>query len=228
VTAHPTGAWAAQQARNLAMDLGDHLGTLRFLIHDRDPVFTTAFGEVFKAAGLRIITTLPKTPRMNAICERVNGTPPRADRPDLDSRRTPPGPGAPRVREALQRPQAAPVSAPIDSPSSSPNAAMYTSPATFGASAPRAVMIWPPQEWPATIAGPPSWRAGQHLAQPGDVSRQRRHRELRCCNVMAAVLRALDHRAPAGAVGPRTMDEHDIRQVTDLSDPFRFLVCGLR
>ena len=74
VTAHPTGAWAAQQARNLAMDLGDHLGTLRFLIHDRDPVFTTAFGEVFKAAGLRIITTLPKTPRMNAICERVNGT----------------------------------------------------------------------------------------------------------------------------------------------------------
>jgi putative transposase len=74
VTARPTGAWAAQQARNLAMDLGDRLGTLRFLIHDRDPVFTTAFGEVFKAEGLRIITTLPKTPRMNAICERVNGT----------------------------------------------------------------------------------------------------------------------------------------------------------
>jgi putative transposase len=74
VTAHPTGARAAQQARNLAMDLGDRLGALRFLIHDRDPVFTTAFGDVFKAEGLRIITTLPKTPRMNAICERVNGT----------------------------------------------------------------------------------------------------------------------------------------------------------
>jgi putative transposase len=74
VTVCPTGAWAAQQARNLAMDLGERLGTLRFLIHDRDPVFTAAFGEVFKAEGLRIITTLPKTPRMNAICERVNGT----------------------------------------------------------------------------------------------------------------------------------------------------------
>ena len=74
VTAHPTGAWAVQQARNLAMDLGDRLGTLRFLIHDRDPVFTAPFGEVFKAEGLRIITTLPRTPRMNAICERVIGT----------------------------------------------------------------------------------------------------------------------------------------------------------
>jgi transposase InsO family protein len=74
VTACPTGAWAAQQARNLAMDLGDRLGTLRFLIHDRDPVFTIAFAEVFRSEGLRIITTLPRTPRMNAICERVIGT----------------------------------------------------------------------------------------------------------------------------------------------------------
>jgi len=74
VTAHPTGAWTVQQARNLAMDLGDRIDTLRFLIHDRDPLFDTAFGEVFKAEGLRIITALPRTPRMNAICERVIGT----------------------------------------------------------------------------------------------------------------------------------------------------------
>jgi putative transposase len=74
VTARPTAAWAVQQARNLAMDLDDRLGTMRFLIHDRDPVFTTAFGEVFKSGGLRIITTLPRTPRMNATCERVIGT----------------------------------------------------------------------------------------------------------------------------------------------------------
>jgi transposase InsO family protein len=74
VTARPTGACAVQQARNLAMDLDDRLGALRFLIHDRDPVFTAAFAEVFQAEGLRIITTLPRTPRMNAICERVIGT----------------------------------------------------------------------------------------------------------------------------------------------------------
>jgi len=29
---------------------------------------------VFKAEGLRIITTAPKTPKMNATCERVTGT----------------------------------------------------------------------------------------------------------------------------------------------------------
>jgi putative transposase len=74
VTARPTEAWAVQQARNLAMDLGGRLGTMRFLIHDRDPLFTAAFAEVFKSEGLKVITTLPRTPRMNAICERVIGT----------------------------------------------------------------------------------------------------------------------------------------------------------
>ncbi|GAA2826227.1 hypothetical protein [Nonomuraea rubra] len=63
-----------QRARNLAMDLGDRIAELRLVIHDRDLLFTSAFREVFTAEGLRFITTLPRTPRMNAICERVIGT----------------------------------------------------------------------------------------------------------------------------------------------------------
>ncbi|MFC4122740.1 helix-turn-helix domain-containing protein [Nonomuraea zeae] len=59
VTAHPTGAWTVQQARNLVMDLGDRIAGLRFVIHDRDPLFTSAFRELFTAEGLRIVTTLP-------------------------------------------------------------------------------------------------------------------------------------------------------------------------
>ncbi|MEV4360045.1 hypothetical protein [Nonomuraea sp. NPDC049625] len=47
-----------QQARNLVMGLGECIAGLRFLIHDRDPLFTVAFREVFTAEGLWTITTL--------------------------------------------------------------------------------------------------------------------------------------------------------------------------
>jgi putative transposase len=73
VTVHPTGQWAAQQARSLLMDLGEQADRVKFMIRGRSSNFTAAFGAVLAGAGIRTVLCNIWTPRMNPIAGRWIG-----------------------------------------------------------------------------------------------------------------------------------------------------------
>jgi transposase InsO family protein len=73
-TANPTGAWVAQQARNLLMTLEDRQQPLRLLIHDRDAKFSGGCDHVFQSEGIAVIRTPVRAPNANAHAERWVGS----------------------------------------------------------------------------------------------------------------------------------------------------------
>jgi putative transposase len=69
-TPNPTGAWVAQQARNLVMTLDDREKPVRFLIHDRDSKFSGGCDHVFQSQEITVIRTPVQAPNANAHAER--------------------------------------------------------------------------------------------------------------------------------------------------------------
>jgi putative transposase len=69
-TAHPTAAWMTQVARNLVMDLEDASCRARFLIRDRDGKFPALFDTILADAGIEVVLSGVRMPRMNSIMER--------------------------------------------------------------------------------------------------------------------------------------------------------------
>src|SRR5499433_1419024 len=70
VTAHPTAPWTLQQLREAIP--AEH--AYRFLLHDRDSIFSAQLDESIRHLGLRVLKTPAKSPQANALCERLIGT----------------------------------------------------------------------------------------------------------------------------------------------------------
>ena len=69
-TAHPTASWVFQAAKNLVMDLQDAGCRARFAIRDRDGKYPQLFDTVLEDAGIEVVLSGVRMPRMNSIMER--------------------------------------------------------------------------------------------------------------------------------------------------------------
>jgi transposase InsO family protein len=69
-TAHPTATWVARAAKNLVMDLEDADCPVRFLIGDRDGRFPALSDAVLADAGVDVVLSGIRMPRMTSIMER--------------------------------------------------------------------------------------------------------------------------------------------------------------
>jgi putative transposase len=70
VTAQPTADWTAQQFRMIVPGNETH----RFVIHDRDTIYSEGVDRSLEAMGLEVLKTPVRVPQANAFCERLIGT----------------------------------------------------------------------------------------------------------------------------------------------------------
>ena len=73
-TEHPSAGWVTQQARHLAWQRDEEERRPALLIRDRDAKFGAACDAVFRAEAVRVVRSLVRAPRANAVAERWVGT----------------------------------------------------------------------------------------------------------------------------------------------------------
>ena len=65
----PNGPWMEQIARNLTWE-DSFLSGKRYLIHDRDPLYTAKFESILKTTGVEPVKLPARSPNLNAYAER--------------------------------------------------------------------------------------------------------------------------------------------------------------
>lgn len=64
------GLWMAQIGRNVTDAVDGIVNGKRYLIHDRDPLFTTEFRSMLADVGVEAVKLPPRSPNLNAYAER--------------------------------------------------------------------------------------------------------------------------------------------------------------
>ena len=64
------GDWMSQIARNLTDPMDGFLKNKKYLIHDRDPLFTKEFRAILRAGGVKPVKTTVASPNLNPFVER--------------------------------------------------------------------------------------------------------------------------------------------------------------
>src|SRR5919204_5321823 len=70
VTSHPTAAWTLQQFREIIDNEHDY----RFVIHDRDRLYSQELDLALRAMGVRVLKTPSHSAQANSHCERLIGS----------------------------------------------------------------------------------------------------------------------------------------------------------
>jgi hypothetical protein len=70
IAVDPGEAWMKQVARNLTDPVDGFLRGAKYLIHDRDPLFTAAFIAILEAGGVKSVKIPAQSPNCNPYAER--------------------------------------------------------------------------------------------------------------------------------------------------------------
>jgi putative transposase len=70
IASRANGLWMSQVGRQVTDAVDGILDGKRFLIHDRDPLFTAEFQDMLASAGVKCVKLPPQSPNLNAYAER--------------------------------------------------------------------------------------------------------------------------------------------------------------